>query len=102
MKALTATWTNGQILPDEPANWPEGCRLRIEPFEPSQTLGIRDDEWSNTPEAIEAWIRWYESLEPLEFTPEEQAAWDKAREDDKRIEWRQRESISKNIEVPLS
>ena len=26
-----------------------------------------------TPEEIEDWLRWYHSLEPLEFTPEEEA-----------------------------
>jgi hypothetical protein len=35
-------------------------------------------DWPETPEARAEWLRWYDSLEPLEFTPEEQeeiAAW---------------------------
>jgi hypothetical protein len=42
------------------------------------TLGIREEDWSNTPEAIAAWLKWYDSNEPLLFTPEEEtelAAW---------------------------
>jgi hypothetical protein len=29
-----------------------------------------------TPEEIEAWLRWYHSLEPIVMTPEEEAAWE--------------------------
>ncbi len=29
MNAIMATWTNGQIVPSEPAEWPEGTRLVV-------------------------------------------------------------------------
>jgi hypothetical protein len=79
MQAIRATWKNGHIVPDVPVDWPEGCRLTIEP-EPAETgfLGVREEDWSNSPEAIGAWLAWYDSLEPLEFTADEQsdlAAW---------------------------
>jgi len=77
MKAIIATWRNGQIVPDQAGDWPEGCRLRIEPLEQG-ALGIREEDWSNSPEAIGDWLKWYDSLEPLEFTREEEmdlAAW---------------------------
>ena len=35
-----------------------------------------DDERPETPEEIEEWIRWFHSLEPIEMTPEEEAAWE--------------------------
>ena len=35
-----------------------------------------DDESPETPEEIEAWLRWYHSLEPIVMTPEEEAAWE--------------------------
>lgn len=73
MRAITATWKNGQVQPDEAADWPEGCRLKIEPLDQQESIGMREEEWSNTPEAIAAWVAWYNSLEPLEFTPEEEA-----------------------------
>ena len=41
-----------------------------------------DKDWDNSPEGIAAWMKWYESLEPLIFTPEEEAdtaAWLKKR-----------------------
>jgi hypothetical protein len=71
--AIRATWKNGQIIPDEPVDWPEGCRLLVEP-NPAQdeTSETSADDWSDSPEAIADWLAWYDSLEPLIFTPEEQ------------------------------
>jgi hypothetical protein len=43
------------------------------------------DAWNNSPEAIAAWLRWYDSLEPLIFTSEERAAWKQDQAD--RREW---------------
>jgi hypothetical protein len=45
------------------------------------TLGIREEDWSNTPEAIASWLKWYDSLEPFIFTPEEET---------ELAEWRQK------------
>lgn len=73
MKTITATWKNGQIQPDESADWPDGCRLRIEPLDEQGCLGMREEDWSSTPEAVADWLKWYDSLEPLEFTAEEEA-----------------------------
>ena len=74
MEAIRATWKNGQIVPDTPVDWPEGCRLRVEPdTEQAETSEMREEAWSNTPEAIADWLAWYDSLEPLIFTPDERA-----------------------------
>ena len=73
MKAITATWKNGQIQPDEAGDWPDGCRLRVEPLDQQESVGVREADWSNTPQAIADWLKWYDSLEPLEFTAEEEA-----------------------------
>ena len=69
MNAIRGTFKNGQVVLDGPADWPEGCRLRIAP-EPAEAT---DSDTPETPEQIEEWLRWYHSLEPLEFTPEEEA-----------------------------
>jgi hypothetical protein len=42
MKAVSATFKNGQIVLDEPAHWPEGCRLVVEPAPEGETLGTRE------------------------------------------------------------
>ncbi|MFI5459688.1 MAG: hypothetical protein ACHRXM_30045 [Isosphaerales bacterium] len=74
MEVIRATWKNGQIVPDGPVDWPEGCRLVVEP-EPAGTepIGGREENWSDSPEAVSDWLRWYDSLEPLEITPQEEA-----------------------------
>jgi hypothetical protein len=42
MNAIRATWTNGQILPNEPVTWPEGTELFIEPARQQSPLLARD------------------------------------------------------------
>ena len=74
MTTIKAIIRNGRIEVDEPIDLPDGTELTIPIPASSATLGIRDEDWSDTPEAIEAWIRWYDALEPLDFTPAERAA----------------------------
>jgi hypothetical protein len=31
-KVRTGTWRNGQIVLDEPADWPVGCKLQVTPI----------------------------------------------------------------------
>ncbi len=74
MNAIRATWTGGRIVPDGPVDWPEGSRLLIESDpETPEPLGVREEEWSNSHEAIADWLAWYDSLEPLVFAPDEEA-----------------------------
>jgi hypothetical protein len=65
MKTLTGTFQHGQVVLDGPADWPEGCRVAVEPL---------PAEAPESAEAIEDWLCWYRALEPLEFTPEEELA----------------------------
>jgi hypothetical protein len=73
VNAITGTYANGQIALDSPADWPEGCRVLIEPLPNESTSGLSEDDWSDSPEAIAEWLRWYDSLQPLEMTPPEEA-----------------------------
>ena len=74
MDAARAVWKDGQVVLDGPVDWPDGSKLLIEPAAgPGEAIGVCDDDWSNAPEAVARWLRWYESLEPLIFTPEEEA-----------------------------
>ena len=73
MNAIQSVVKNGRVEVDAPPDWPEGTPVRVE-------LGLNgqaeyDDERPETPEEIEAWLRWYHSLEPIVMTPEEEAAW---------------------------
>jgi hypothetical protein len=98
MSTVKAIIRNGRIEVDEPIDLPDGTELTIPIPDLAPTLGIRDDEWSDTPEAIEAWIRWYDSLEPLDFTPAERAAWKAALQEERQHELAQWEKRSQLIE----
>jgi hypothetical protein len=79
MSPVKGTVQNGHIVLDSPADLPEGCRVIVEPIT-EIAFGIREEDWSDAPEAIVAWIKWYDSLEPLERTPQEEIEWQAARE----------------------
>lgn len=69
VNTIHGTFRKGQVVLDGPADWPEGCRLRIAP----EPVEASDSDPPETPEEIEEWLRWYHTLEPLELTPEEEA-----------------------------
>jgi hypothetical protein len=82
-KPLTGTWKNGQVVLDAPADWPDGSRVVITRQEDQvgERLGITEEEWPRTPEALVDWLKWLDSIEPIEMTPEEEADW---------LAWRQK------------
>ncbi|HUY34298.1 MAG TPA: hypothetical protein VMV69_16240 [Pirellulales bacterium] len=79
MSAVKGTVQNGHIVLDRPTDLPEGCRVIVEPMM-EVTFGIREEDWSDAAEAIVAWLQWYDSLEPLQRTPQEEVEWQVARE----------------------
>jgi hypothetical protein len=79
---IHATWKDGQIVPDGPVNLPEGCRLVVKPaLLETGSIGISEEDWPSTPEAVAEWLDCYDSLEPPVFTPEEEV---------ELAQWRQR------------
>lgn len=81
MNAIKGTWKGGQIVLDDPADWPEGCRLLVEPVPVEEEIGLSEEEWPRTPEAIAEWLKWFDSFEPVQMTPEEEAKWEAARQE---------------------
>jgi hypothetical protein len=79
MNAVKGTVQNGQIVLDHPAELPEGCRVIVEPIT-EESFGTREEDWEDTPEAVAAWLKWYDSLEPLQGSPQEEAEWQAARQ----------------------
>jgi hypothetical protein len=98
-QVLTGTWKEGRIILDDPADWPDGFRVTVEPI-PGQveTLGITEEQWPRTPEAMAAWLVWFDSIEPIEMTPVEEASWRAARESQKAYEIGKFEERAKRIE----
>jgi len=77
---LTGTWKNGQVMLDDPADWPEGCRVVVIRESVPDFLGTTGDEQADDPESIARWIAAFDAIPPLEMTPEEEAEWQAARE----------------------
>jgi hypothetical protein len=73
MTAVKAIWKNGQILPAEPVDWPEGSELLVEPVPASDKIGLDESEWRDDAEALADWEAWIGTIEPLEYTDEERA-----------------------------
>jgi hypothetical protein len=65
MKAIEATWTNGQIVPSEPVDWPEGSKLLVEPLLAAAKGGLTEEEWRDDPEAIADWIAAVKNIQPM-------------------------------------
>ena len=71
MSAIRGRVLNGKIELPAPTDWPDGTEVEVRPVE--EAVGLTDEDWPETPEQIEAWLRWYDSLEPLILTPEDEA-----------------------------
>ena len=81
-KILTATWKNGQVVLDGPADWPEGSKLQVAALpRPAEQIGIPDDQWPPSPQGIADLLERMDQIELFEMTPEEEADW---------VAWRQK------------
>jgi len=74
IETVKGVFRDGRIELTEPVDWPEGTEVSIL-LRPVQTerMGIDESEWRDDPEAMADWEVWARSLEPLEYTPEEEA-----------------------------
>jgi hypothetical protein len=102
MTAVEGTYKNGQVLIDPPADWPEECRVRIEPIDVTEDDGGLGDEQRDDPESLARWLAAFDAIPRLEMTPEEEAAWQAARESQKEYEKAQFEERAKRIEGSFS
>ena len=69
-----------------PADWPEGCPVLIEPVSAAaEKIGLDEAEWRDDPESLADWEAWLQTLEPLQFTPEEETEIARFREEMRRF-----------------
>lgn len=85
MNAVRATWTNGQIVPAEPIDWPEGSQLLVEPLAEDEKIGMDESEWKDDPQSIADWIAWVDTIEPMIWAPGEQEAYERYRAEHRRF-----------------
>ena len=71
MNAIKGRVHNGQVVLDEEIDWPENTEVLVKPL--VESMGIQEEDWQDTPEAIAEWLRWYDSVEPLDMSAEEEA-----------------------------
>ena len=72
-----------KIVVPVPDDLPDGTKVEVTISADSEKIGIDESEWDDSPEAIEAWIRQYESLEPLILTDADRAEMDTAMREQK-------------------
>src|SRR3954462_4087196 len=84
-KTIHAIWKDGRIVPNQPVDWPDGTALTVAPIGDAPLAEPEGNLLGDDPESIGRWLAWYDSLEPLVFTPEEEAAWQAARRE--RRDW---------------
>jgi hypothetical protein len=80
VNAIKATWTNGQIVPREPVDWPEGSELLVEPVSSSERIGMDESEWRDDPESIADWIAWVDTIQPMIWAEGEREKYEHYRE----------------------
>jgi hypothetical protein len=84
MIAIKGTVKNGQVVLDEPAALPEGTRVEVVPAEASRpSIGMREEDWPTTPEGIAALLKRMDETEPGWLSPEDEAAWKAALQEQK-------------------
>jgi hypothetical protein len=82
MNAIKAVWTNGQIVPAEPVDWPEGSQLLVEPLlTPFEKIGLDESEWDDSPEAIADWVKAVNAIEPFIWAPGEAEEYERFRKE---------------------
>jgi hypothetical protein len=80
MNPIKALWTNGQIVPSEPVDWPEGSELLVEPIPASEKIGLDESEWEDSPEALADWEAWLPTIEPMIWAEGEREEYERFRE----------------------
>jgi hypothetical protein len=87
MQAITGIVKDGQIITNEPADWPNGTRVRIEPLHTPEDAvaadagqnGSTEDPQNDDPESVAQWLAEFDAIPPLQMTPDEEAEWQAAR-----------------------
>ncbi len=73
MILLKGTIENGQVVLPRPADLPDGPEVTVLADGSTRSLGIPDDEWPTTPEAIARLLAHMDSLQPFEMSAAEEA-----------------------------
>lgn len=97
---MRATWKGGRVVVDDTTavDWPEGCELVVQPMPVHVS---EDDIESSDPAAIARWVAEFDRIPPVEFTAEEEHAWQTARQTQREFELRTFQQRAEQIERAL-
>ena len=74
MNTVFGTYENGRVKLDAPVDWSDGSRVVVQPTAADdEQVGMREEDWPTDAQGIAEWRAKFAELEPLEFTPEEEA-----------------------------
>jgi hypothetical protein len=74
MDAIKGIFRGGRLELETAPDWPDGTVVLIEPAPVrAGKIGIAEAEWRDDAEALADWESWIITIEPLEFTPEEES-----------------------------
>jgi hypothetical protein len=80
--AVPGTIHEGRVELEAPVDWPEGTKVKVSLVDPEgQKIGMSEEEWSDSPEALADWEAWFRSRQPLKMTAEEEAEFQKFQEE---------------------
>ena len=93
---LAAVYRDGHLVLETPVDWPEGQKVYLTATVDPATLVApgNSDEERDDPEAIQARLRAFDEIEPLQMTEAEFAEWETAREEFRRVS---REAVRKEM-----
>ncbi len=84
MATIRGTVQDGKVVFATPLGWPDGTEVTV--TAPTSGLGVAPDQadrlvmltdeadQGDDPESIARWLEWFDSLEPLRMTSEDEAA----------------------------
>jgi hypothetical protein len=90
MNVIHGTYLDGKIVPDSIPQWGNGTRVVME-------LENQADQ-GNDPDSIARWIAWYDALEPLILTADDEERMALARKEQREFELANWESRSRMLE----
>lgn len=69
---VKGVFSDGAVKLESVPDWPDGCAVQVEPVGEPTRIGIDEADWRDDPAALADWQQWLASIEPFEFTPEEE------------------------------
>ncbi|VTS03201.1 unnamed protein product [Gemmata massiliana] len=98
MSTIRGTIRGGRVVLDTPTDLPDGTQVVVKLIRPPLAALLPDDD-DSSPEAIEKRLALMDQFQPW-MTPEEFAAWEKTRAEDKAFQLSQWEKWNREVAEP--